>query len=44
MPAIKYRVNLTDKERSQLQAMVRKGTSGARTLTRARILLKSDEG
>lgn len=44
MPAIKYRVDLTDEERSQLQVMVRKGTSGARTLTRARILLKADEG
>lgn len=29
MPAIKYRVDLTDGERMQLQALTHKGTSGA---------------
>lgn len=44
MPAIKYRVDLTETERVQLQALTHKGTSGARSQTRARILLKADEG
>jgi transposase len=41
---IKYRVELTDAERSQLLGMIGKGRHGARTLARARILLKADEG
>lgn len=44
MPAIKYRVDLTEEERSQLLEMIHKGVCGARTQTRARILLKADEG
>ena len=44
MPAIKYRVDLTEDEREQLQGLTRKGTSGARSHSRARILLKADEG
>jgi hypothetical protein len=34
MPAIKYRVELTDDERMQLQALTHKGVSGARSQTR----------
>jgi hypothetical protein len=39
-----YRVRLTDEERQALEALVRKGRASARELTRARILLKADEG
>jgi transposase len=38
----KYRVTLTEEERSELEAMISKGKAAARTLTRARILLKAD--
>jgi transposase len=44
MPAIKYIVDLTEKEREQLFQLIRKGNSAARKLTRARILLKANEG
>ena len=44
MPAIKYKVNLSDDERQILQAVVQKGKSTARSQTRARILLKAAEG
>lgn len=44
MPAIKYRVNLSEDEKAYLQALIRKGTSPARRQTRARILLKAAEG
>lgn len=44
MPAIKYRVDLTDEERKELLGIIGKGKCGARTQTRARILLKADEG
>lgn len=37
-------VRLTDEERSQLDALVRKGKASALTITRARILLKADQG
>lgn len=40
---IKYRVDLTEEERAQLLALIGKGKHGARTLARARILLKADE-
>jgi transposase len=40
---IKYRVDLTEAERDQLQGLIRRGKHGSRTLTRARILLKADE-
>lgn len=36
-------VRLTDEERSELDALVRKGKAAALTLTRARILLKADQ-
>jgi transposase len=39
----KYRVTLTPEEREQLTALVSKGKAAARTLTHARILLKTDE-
>ena len=39
MPAIKYRVTLTDDEVEMLEALLRKGRSAARKQTRARILL-----
>jgi len=37
-------VRLADEERLELDALVRKGKASALTLTRARILLKSDQG
>jgi hypothetical protein len=40
----KYQVRLTQEERQQLQALLARGQAAARTLTRARILLKADEG
>lgn len=40
----KYRVTLTDAERSQLQHLLAAGTAPARKLTHARILLKADRG
>ena len=44
MPAAKYIVDLAQEEREQLLQLIRKGTSRARKLARARILLKADEG
>jgi transposase len=44
MPAIKYRVSLTEKEKEELESMLHKGKSGARKQTRARILLKASSG
>jgi transposase len=38
----KYRVTLTEEERQDLEALVNKGKTAARTITRARILLKAD--
>jgi transposase len=40
----KYIVDLTDAERTQLLDLIKKGTLGARKLTRAHILLGADEG
>ena len=40
----KYLVRLTQEERNQLEHMVRAGKGSARVTTRARILLKTDEG
>ena len=40
----KYPVRLEQVEREQLQQLIRGGKSRARVMTRARILLKSDEG
>ena len=39
-----YFVELTDEERAALEALVSAGNHSAQKLTRARILLKSDDG
>ena len=44
MPAKLYHVDLTEAERSELVKLISKGKSAARQITRARILLKADEG
>lgn len=44
VPAIKYRVTLTDDEVEVLEALLSKGKSAARKQTRARILLKAASG
>lgn len=44
MPAKKYIVTLTEKEREQLLSLTSKGQVGARVMKRAQILLKADEG
>lgn len=44
MPAIKYRVTLTEKEKAELEGFIHKGKSPARSQTRARIMLKAAEG
>lgn len=41
---IKYTVNLSEAERAELQQLLRGGRVSARRLTRARVLLKADEG
>lgn len=43
MPAKIYRVTLTNEEREELTAIVKKGKGNARRMTRARILLLADE-
>ncbi len=40
----KYVVRLTEKERRDLEDLVRKGKCAARKLTHARVLLQADEG
>lgn len=44
MPAKKYQVNLTTRERRELEQMLRCGIHSARKLTRVRILLGAAEG
>lgn len=44
MPALKYRVTLTEDEVELLEGLVRKGKCAARKQTRARILLKAAAG
>ena len=41
---VRYRVTLTPEERVDLEGLVRRGKRGARTLTRAHILLLADDG
>ncbi len=41
--AKKYRVTLTEDERTMLTTMINSGTAPARTVTHARILLKADQ-
>jgi transposase len=43
MPAKKYHVNLSEKERQELRMLTRKGVHPTRKVTRARILLLADE-
>lgn len=40
----RYKVELSEKERTELQKLISAGVASARKLTRARILLKADEG
>lgn len=44
MPAKVYMVDLTETERQEVLTLLRKGKTGVRKITRARILLKADEG
>ena len=44
MPKTKFTVALTEPERARLRTLVGSGTAPARMLTRARILLKADQG
>ena len=44
MPVKKYRVDLTAQERDTLLGLIRSGKTAARQVTRARILLKAEEG
>lgn len=44
MPAIKYRVVLTEEEEKMLETLIRTGKSAARKQVRARILLKAAAG
>ena len=44
MPKKKYLIDLSQQERQDLQQLLRSGKHSARKLTRARILLQSDEG
>ena len=44
MPAKKYRVDLTAHERETLLSLIRSGKTAARQVTRARIVLKADDG
>lgn len=44
MPKKKYRVALSSEERTTLEQLLRSGKAGTRRLTRARILLKADNG
>ena len=44
MPAIKYKVELSESERSQCKEVARRGKSSARRVKRALVLLKADEG
>ena len=44
MPKEKYLVTLSEAERTELEQLLRGGTTATRKLTRARILLKAAEG
>jgi transposase len=44
MPAKKYMVDLSTEERDELLGLISRGKPSARKVTRARILLKADEG
>ncbi len=42
MPAVKYKIELSDADRKKLKDIVTKGKSSAKTILRANILLASD--
>lgn len=44
MPAIKYQLALGEDEKTELEALLKKGKSAAHKQTRARILLKAATG
>ena len=44
MPALKYKVELKESERTHLKEMVSRGETSARKVKRALVLLKADEG
>lgn len=44
MPAAKYIVGLTEEERTRLHGLLRGGKAPVRMVTRARVLLKADQG
>ena len=44
MPAKRYKVTLSPEERQDLLALVSKGKAAAYKLTRARLLLRADQG
>ncbi len=44
MPAIKYKVTLSDDEIQNLERLISKGKSASRSHTRARIMLKAAAG
>ena len=44
MPGKKYIVRLTDNEKKELIGLIKKGKTGVRKTTRARILLLADDG
>ena len=44
MPALKYKVELNESERTQLKEIANRGETSARKVKRALVLLKADEG
>ena len=44
MPALKYKVELSESERTHLKEIVNRGETSARKVKRALVLLKADEG
>ena len=44
MPALKYKVELNESERTQLKEIANRGETSARKVKRALVLLKVDEG
>ena len=44
MPALKYKVELNESERTHLKQMASRGETSARKVKRALVLLKADEG
>ena len=44
MPALKYKVELNESERTHLKEIASRGETSARKVKRALVLLKADEG